>query len=124
MKKIQHLKFDFSGSDDFQQPLYCPFSGELLVISDPFNGLEEFPKTVISVFNEEGFQYVREDFNESELEDFGEIEELLPLFEKKLSKNSGVLIFELGYYGSHPGDYGATTILLEVPNVLFINNKK
>jgi hypothetical protein len=124
MKKIQHLKFDFSDSGDFQQPLYCPFSGEFLVISDPLNGLEEFPKTVISVFNGEGFEYVREDFNESELENFDEIEELLPVFEKKLSKNSGVLIFELGYYGSHTGDYGAKTIFLEVPNVLFINNKQ
>ena len=123
MKKIQHLKFDFSSSSDFQQPIYCPFSGELLVISDPFNGVEEFPKTVIAVFNELGFQYVREDFKECELEDFDEIEELLPLFEKKLSKNSGLLIFELGYYGSHSGDYFAITIVLEVPNVLFFNNK-
>ena len=124
MKKIQHLKFDFSTSGDFQQPIYCPFSGELLVIPDPFNGVEEFPKTVIAVFNELGFQYVREDFKECELEDFDEIEELLPLFEKKLSKNSGLLIFELGYYGNHPGDFGAITIFLEVPNVLFINNKQ
>jgi hypothetical protein len=124
MKKIQNLKFDFFTSGDFQQPIYCPFSGELLVIPDPFNGVEEFPKTVIAVFNELGFQYVREDFKECELEDFDEIEELLPLFEKKLSKNSGLLIFELGYYGSHSGDYGAITIFLEVPNVLFINNKQ
>jgi len=119
MKKIQHLKFDFTSSNDFQQPIYCPFTGELLVLSDPFNGLEEYPKTVISVFNEEGFQYIREDFDESELGNFEEIEQLLPIFDKKLSKNSGILIFELGYYGNNPGDYGVIIITLEIPNAFF-----
>jgi hypothetical protein len=54
MKKIQQLKLDFSSSNDLQQPFYCPFSGEMLVLSDPYKEFEDFPKTVIAVLTEKG----------------------------------------------------------------------
>jgi hypothetical protein len=116
MKKIQHLKLDFSSLNDFQQPFYCPFSGELLILSDPFNEVEEFPKTVIAVLNEHGSHFVRYDFDESDFEDFDEMEELYGILEKKVSKQSAVLIVELGYYGNHSGDFGAWIFILEIPN--------
>lgn len=120
MKKIQHLSLDFSSSNDFQQPFYCPFSGELLVLSDPYNAVEEFPKTVIALLNEHGPSFVRDDFDESDFEDFEEMEDLYRNLEKKVSKESGVLIVELGYYGNHSGDFGVFIFILEIPNA-FIN---
>jgi hypothetical protein len=118
MRKIQHLSLDFSSSKDFQQPFYCPFSGEMLVLSDPYIEFDDFPKTVIAVLTEHGSYFVREDFDESDFEDFedfDEMEDLYSTLEKKVSKESGVLIVELGYYGNHPGDFGALIFILEIP---------
>jgi hypothetical protein len=116
MKKIQHLSLDFSSTNNFQQPFYCPFSGELLVLSDPYKEFDDFPKTVIAVLNEQGSYFVREDFDESDFEDFDDMEDLYRILEEKVSKESGVLIVELGYYGNHSGDYGAFIFILEIPN--------
>jgi hypothetical protein len=116
MKKIQHLELDFSSSNDSQQPFYCPFSGQLLILPDPNNEVEEFPKTVIAVFTENGSNFVRDDFDESDFEDFDDMEDLYRILEKKVSKESGVLIVELGYYGNHPGDFGVFIFILEIPN--------
>jgi hypothetical protein len=116
MKKIQHLELEFSSTNDSQQPFYCPFSGELLILSDPYNGVDEFPKTVIAVLTENGTHFVREDFDESDFEDFDEMEDLYVTLEKKVHSDSGILIIELGYNGSHPGDYGAWIFILEIPN--------
>ena len=116
MKKIQHLKLDFSRTNDFQQPFYCPFSGELLILSDPSNGVEDFPKTVIAVLTEYGPHFVRDDFDESDFEDFDEIEDLHISLERKVSSDSGILFVELGYYGSHSGDYGAWIFIFEIQN--------
>jgi hypothetical protein len=116
MKKIQHLSLDFSSSKDFQQPFYCPFSGEMLVLSDPYNEVEDYPKTVIALLNEHGSSFVRDDFDESDFEDFDDMEDLYRILEKKVSNESGVLIVELGYNGYHPGDFGVFIFILEIPN--------
>ena len=116
MKKIQHLSLEFSSSNNFQQPFYCPFSGELLILSDPNDGVEEFPKTVIAVLTENGTHFVRDGFDESDFEDFDAMEDLYMTLEKKANSDSGILIVELGYNGSHPGDYGSWIFILEIPN--------
>lgn len=116
MKKIQHLKLDFSSTNDSQQPFYCPFSGELLILSDPYNGVEEFPETVIAVLTELGPHFVRDDFDESDFEDFDEMKDLYKNLEKKVASDSGILFVELGYYGSHSGDYGAWIFIFEIQN--------
>ena len=116
MKKIQHINLDFSSSNDLQQPFYCPLTGELLVISDPYNGVESFPKTVIAVLTEHGSHYVREDFDESDFVDSDDLEGMYEIIKKKTPLQSGILIVELGYYGNHPGDFGAWIFILEIPN--------
>lgn len=120
MKKIQHLSLDFSSTNDTQQPFYCPFSGELLVLSDPYNGVEEFPKSVIAVLNEHGPDFVRDDFDVCDFEDFDEMEDLYLNLEKKVASDSGILIVELGYYGTHPYEMGVWIFILEIPKA-FIN---
>ncbi len=84
---------------------YCPFTGELLVLSDPYNGVEDFPKTVIAVLTEHCSQFVRDDFDESDFGDFEGMEDLCKILEKKVQMDSWALIVELGYYGNHSGDY-------------------
>jgi hypothetical protein len=116
MKKIQHLELDFSSSNDSQQPFYCPFSGQLLILPDPNNEVEEFPKTVIAVFTENGSNFVRDDFDESGIEDFDDMEDLYKILEKKVSSNSGILIVEMGYRDSEPFLYGVWIFILEIPN--------
>ena len=116
MKKIQHLSLDFSSSKDFQQPFYCPFSGEMLVLSDPYNEVEDFPKTVIAVLTEHGPHFVRDDFDESDFEDFEEMKDLYKNLEMKVASDSGILFVELGYYGNQPGDHGAWIFIFEIQN--------
>lgn len=116
MKKIQHINLDFSRSNDLQQPFYCPFSGELLILSDPYvDGVEDYPKTVIAVLTEHGPHFVRDDFVESDFEDFDEMENLYEILKKKVPLDSGILIVELGYYGNHSGDFGAMIFIFEIP---------
>ncbi len=116
MRKIQHVELDFSSSNNFHQPFYCPFTGELLVLSDPNNEVEDYPKTVIALLSEHGPHFVRDDFDESDFEDFDEMEDLYEILIKKVPLESGILIAELGYYGNHSGDFGAMIFILEITN--------
>jgi hypothetical protein len=118
MKKLEHIKLDFSSSNEKQQPLYCPFTGGLLVPSDPIEEILDYPQSVIAAFAADSldFSFLREGLNESDFEDFEDFDELASILEKKISKDSGIMIIEVGYYGKLPFDYGGWVIFLEIPN--------
>lgn len=122
MKKLEHVKLDFSTEDGKQQPLYCPFTGGLLVPSDPNLELQSYPETVIAAFDADSmaYFYIRDGFEESDFEDFEDLNDLKNILEQKISVNSGILILELSYYGNNPSDFGGSVFFLEIPNC-FVN---
>ncbi|MCS5488903.1 hypothetical protein [Algoriphagus limi] len=118
MKKLEYLKLDFSTASDSQQPFYCPFTGGLLLPSDPFEEVKDFPPSVIAILDadSESFISMRPGISEADFEDFADFDELATILEAKISKDSGILIVEVGYYGNNPHDFGGWVILLEIPN--------
>lgn len=132
MKKIEHLKLDFSSRMDFQQPIYCPFTGKLLLPADPFLEFEDYPESVLAVANDFGVHFLSENYINTELQDYESFDDflvddesedydILDEFASKLAGllpvESGILKLEICYYGSIPDDFGRWVFFLEAPSI-------
>jgi hypothetical protein len=120
MKKIETLKLNFTSTQEFQQPLYCPLTGGLLVASDPFEEMDTYPPSVFAVFVVDYLDtphYLKKNLDESEFSDLEDLEELKSVLAKKVSQDSGFLIIQVMYYGQMSGDAGGWIFFLDLPNI-------
>ena len=53
MEKVQKIVLDISKENRHEyQPIFCPFTGVMLVSSDTLDDIDDFPESVVLVFTE------------------------------------------------------------------------
>jgi isopentenyl phosphate kinase len=117
MQQIQILNIYFDNQSEIYNPIYCPFTGKIIISSDPYEEIESFPSSVFAVYIIDYYDCepqflgstVPDDFF-SEVLSFDDIIEKL----KKLG-NKAFLILNVMHYGVLTGDAGGFTFILEVP---------
>lgn len=122
----QILTFEINLINGKGQPIYCPFTGEMLVQQDPFDesiNESNYPSSVMAVWagdiiDFEGVSYKSKSFNIDFEEGFSEnvetVEDLAQSIDD-ISNSPGFIIIDVSVIGLQSGDYGRMIFLLGRP---------
>jgi hypothetical protein len=122
--KTQITTLCFNHGSEYQQPIFCPFTGIILLSENP--SLEildaEFPETLMAIWAGDLIEwdepYFTSDLFKFDLDlfsDVGDIKNCAKLIDS-LRGSEQYLFIDTSSYGFLPGDYGRCVYLLKIPN--------
>ena len=122
--KTQILTSVHNHDRENQTPLYCPFTGKIIIQENPREGVEDFdlPKTILAIWRPEFLGWdepdiVSDEFN-FDLNKFCEIDNIEDCSKliDELAGGEHYLLIDYSSYGSFPGIYSRCVYLFKIPN--------
>ena len=120
MEKVQKIVLDISKENRHEyQPIFCPFTGVMLVSSDILDDIDDFPESVVLVFTEfiEDPYFIAPYFNDY-YEKFTNLEDTDEIIKTLNDIEGFYLVLDIIDTASHSGNFGQMIYVLRIPSVI------